>query len=813
MSPARLILAALIAFISTASVHGQDPAGGEATYRQIKAFSLTGGSAEVTNLVLKRDRVEMTLTGTFAFAPPVNGRVTGAVFTGQGHVKADVPPSDFEKDNVRRLLGADLLESDFKTAVLRMTDDTFDAIDRARSAAAAASPRTLAGNSPAPPAAQHLAEEFEPRLTRETGINLSARLATSLLNGETPGVFFAEFDGGRRGRFDFVLDPQMRIPTANFAIDGGEKGLFFRYEPNIFGTEVWMAFYAQQDYDRAVVPYADKSNLVDITNYQATIDVRSPSSRLGISTRIDMKVLAAGVRGITFRVGEGLGTYQDARLKRQLRLKAARLDGQPLPAVQEDWEGGFTVFLPAAAPAGSPLTIEVDLEGNFMDGPAVAPECFYLLSNEAWMPRHGVLDRATFDLTFYHAKRHVVASVGERVSEAPDAVQKDVMVTKYRMDQPVSLVAFAVGQFERSKQMSTTQVGGQAMGGQAIPLEYNGVSAHIASIKNDFIFAEMDNAIRFFSEMFGKYPYPVFGAVIHPYGFGQGFPSLLFLAPADTGTPSAFSFIAHETSHQWWGNVVAWRSYRDQWLSEGFAEYSAWFYTGERTKKENPQAAATLIRASRTSLLDSPRTTTGIGKGRVVDIGPIILGHRLATTKSGNAYTRLIYDKGALVLRMLHFLLTNPTTGDGKPFFTMMSDFVERYRNGSASTEDFFKVAGEHFAKSPVGVKYGLTDLEWFSRQWVRESGLPSYSVEYEVKQEDASWLVSGTVKQDGVPDTWVMPLPIKFTFAGNQTAKTVVRALGASFPFQLKLPSKPVKVELDPDSWVLSEKTSTKGK
>jgi len=58
---------------------------------------------------------------------PVNGHdVTGAVFVGRGKFTADIPPNEFEKDNVRRLLGSNEVESDFKTAVLRFSDDTFE---------------------------------------------------------------------------------------------------------------------------------------------------------------------------------------------------------------------------------------------------------------------------------------------------------------------------------------------------------------------------------------------------------------------------------------------------------------------------------------------------------------------------------------------------------------------------------------------------------------------------------------------------------------------------------------------------------------
>jgi hypothetical protein len=74
----------------------------------------------------------------------------------------------------------------------------------------------------------HLAAELEPRLRKETGMNISARQLESILNQETPGVFLVELDGGKRGRFTYLFDPQSRIPVSSFGINAGEKGLIFR---------------------------------------------------------------------------------------------------------------------------------------------------------------------------------------------------------------------------------------------------------------------------------------------------------------------------------------------------------------------------------------------------------------------------------------------------------------------------------------------------------------------------------------------------------------------------------------------------------
>src|SRR5262245_6798125 len=97
LSSAGRTLAALslvVCGFSAASKPAVDAAGpppiqaseAKSLYDGIKSFALTGGSAEVSNLTLKRDRVEMTFNGTFYFAAPANGKVTGAVFVGDGRI-------------------------------------------------------------------------------------------------------------------------------------------------------------------------------------------------------------------------------------------------------------------------------------------------------------------------------------------------------------------------------------------------------------------------------------------------------------------------------------------------------------------------------------------------------------------------------------------------------------------------------------------------------------------------------------------------------------------------------------------------------
>ncbi len=759
----------------------------QALYRTIQSFQLTGGTARVDNLTLKRDRAEMTFNGSFYFAGPANGRITGAVFIGEGTFKADPPPNAFERTNVRRMLDAPTVESDFKTAVLRFSDGTFDVIG------------TGASPGPAPPEAIKLATEYEARVRRETGASMAGRIAVSVLNDERPGVFAAEFDKGKRGRFTYLFDYQGRLPVAYFRLNAGEKALIYTHKEEQIGNQVWMASYALEDYAKGTVGYSDAFNLVTVNRYTLDVDLRDPKKALSYVARLDLTALSGQTHALPFTLNESLPELGDARLKRALRVKSARIvDGPPIGVAQEDWEGGFTLLLPSPLAAKDQVSIELRIEGDFMREIENIWGLYYPFSNECWYPRHGYLVRSTFDMTFHHDKNVKVAAVGTRVREERlTGSLSNESVTRFVLDVPVALASFAVGPFELRAEMN------EMAGRPPLPVEFYSMPAAVVQVEYPFVLAEMRNSINYFSALFGQYPFPVFRATIHPFLFGQGLPTMLMIPKADMADHAVFSFIAHETSHQWWGHQVLWRSYRDQWLSEGFAEYSGLIYTGRR---DRPKSVSQMLKEMRETVR-SPVNPFAKGNVRATDLGPIVMGHRLA------AYTDLVYNKGALVLRMLHFLFTDPSTLSGQPFFDMMSDFTRRFQGSSASTDDFRMVAGEHFAKTRIAQKYGIRDLDWFFGQWVYGTELPSYRLEYLIAADGDAFVIKGTVFQDGIPagENWFMPLPLVMRLDGDKVGRALVYAMGPQTPVALRVASKPRSIDLDPDMWVLSEKTTAK--
>src|SRR5262249_26696041 len=234
------------------------------------------------------------------------------------------------------LLGAESVESDFKTAVLRFSDDTFERLGQ-----------SINANNPADPQAQKLAAELDARVLKQTGANLPARIGLSILNHEKPGFFFATFDGGKRRRFNFLLYDQNRIPVANFDINAGEKGLIFAYKPEDYNNDAWMAFYGLEDYQARTVQYSDVNNIIDVSHYDLTLDLSDHKKSISLLARVKANTLVGNVRALTFQIGESLSEYDNLRLNKQLRLKKARIGTEDMAFAQEDWEGGFSVFLPA----------------------------------------------------------------------------------------------------------------------------------------------------------------------------------------------------------------------------------------------------------------------------------------------------------------------------------------------------------------------------------------------------------------------------------------------------------------------------------
>jgi len=245
-------------------------------------------------------------------------------------------------------------------------------------------------------------------------------------------------------------------------------------------------------------------------------------------------------------------------------------------------------------------------------------------------------------------------------------------------------------------------------------------------------------SLEFFQETFGPLPLKELTVVPVDRDYSQGFLGFLTLSKYQIyyGKPdSPYGFddrrgiIAHEMAHQWWGNLVGWSSYRDQWISEAMASYAAMLYS----RKELGLSRAK-IRGLTSGWSQALGRTTADGR-TLESIGPVTLGHRLSSTKAPAAYFPIVYLKGAMILDMLSRYFR-----DEDLFPILMKEIVKAAANHAISSEDFMAAVS----------KLSGVDLDWFTRQYVHGTGIPDIFYSYEFKEmDDGTWAIDGVARQD----------------------------------------------------------------
>jgi len=181
----------------------------------------------------------------------------------------------------------------------------------------------------------------------------------------------------------------------------------------------------------------------------------------------------------------------------------------------------------------------------------------------------------------------------------------------------------------------------------------------------DIVGADVANSLSFFTNMYGPPLFKHYYATEIPYYHGQAFPGLIhlswvtFINYASDGEDE--SFRAHEMAHQWWYYGVEPASYRDAWMSEGFAEFSGLWYM-QSVLHDNDK----YLKKLRTAREDIRRERS--------KAAPLGIGTRAAESWRGD-YQLITYEKGAWVLHMLRNMLldtrcmtfTRPTAASAPP--------------------------------------------------------------------------------------------------------------------------------------------------
>jgi len=150
-------------------------------------------------------------------------------------------------------------------------------------------------------------------------------------------------------------------------------------------------------------------------------------------------------------------------------------------------------------------------------------------------------------------------------------------------------------------------------------------------------------------------------------------------------TRSHKEYLVHELSHQWWGGLVSWKSYRDLWITEGLPQFSSLWYLKETLPKEKWEPI--LRKVKNRVIKDSPN-------------GPLYYGGRLANLSDNyEIYQTLIYNKTALLFLMLQEMLGTEDlfrrfrlTIESSRFHNLTTqEFVQKFTEGDKRLTRFFE--------------------------------------------------------------------------------------------------------------------------
>jgi hypothetical protein len=720
-----------------------------------------GSYATVNNLKLKRDAATFTLkSGELYFITPVEDRVTAAVFIGDGEMSL-TPPTDIEKHSLSIFTNEGSITEPFTKLVLRFSDKTFEEVKSSPNA-------TMKTGGPAASQARNAYRDNQELLRKRLRDNREARTLYDVLNPAGEDFFMAFIDGKRFSKLVFLLEP-FGVPNAT-----PEEIALFSYGETDGG--MWTAFHREEEYKKGTASSSEDNRLIDITRHE--LDAAIKGTHLAATDRLTFRNLHAGTRVVPFE------------LFRTLRVSRVQdADGNDLGFIQEgkDEDSDFAVITPKPLDAGQTyqFTIQYDGDGALRDS---GGGNYILIPRSTWYPGNAntlfAEDRAIFDMTFRYPKS--LTFVGTGAPAGPESREGDLTVAKWSSGQTELAVAgFNYGRFKK-KMISDKESGYDVefYANTEVPDELKDIQNQIDRIESqggktmttlgsisttqmaDPALADAQNASRIYNAYFGKLPYSRIAMTQQPAAnFGQAWPTLVYmpyLAYVDTtqrnqligtrgGTDTFWRYVApHEIAHQWWGHIIGWDSYHDQWMSEGFAEFSASLYV--QLTRGNDKFVDFWEDLRKQIVEASPATKDR----KPYTVGPVTQGYRLNNAKTGGVARFLIYPKGAYILHMLRMMMYQQNKGGDVRFQEMMKDFVKTHFNQPVSTEDFKAIVEKHMTPEMNVDNSGKMD--WYFNQWVYGTQVPAYKLEYNVTGDG---VLSGKITQSGVSDDFVMLVPI----------------------------------------------------
>jgi hypothetical protein len=722
--------------------------------------------------------------GTLAFTREVNGRITGAMFEGVGEVLL-VPPNRAEKTSLALFTGSAVLEQRFQSAYFRFSDDKIVAELRAG----------LRGH---PDDAQEFISHWqEPAtlLARGDALNIlqamtsskeaAARFLHLRIGGTTNGIIDVFFDTSSPEQISVA---QATITTTTTYYD------------------TWTSFPMRSVRQAAgEEDPATRANF-EMSNYVLRVKVQPPTD-LSAEAEFTITPHHSGQRTVVLE------------LSRYLRLTEARVNGAPAEFIQNEAIGGselsrrgddlIGLVLPAPLEKDKPVKLSFKYSGPVMFN--AGGELIYVGSRGTWYPNMGP-NFSMFDLTFECPSDWSVVGTGKQVSST---VSEGKRITRFVTEKPIGRAGFNLGKFVAATS-SAGAVQIHAYGARNVEQSLAGAEARAGRKPDPAREAQQiadlaASTVEFLSAELDPFPYSNLEITQLPGMLSQSWPGLIYLSSTAFLTPDerrvlgvrdpyvelllSRLMLSHETAHQWWGDAVDWVSYRDEWIVEALANYSALVML----EKQHPGDMRTALNYYRNELLRESKN------GIIADAGPVTLGRRLTSSKFPDAYERVLYGRGTWLIHMLRTMLHEAAGGDGDAvFFSALKGLLDAAPNHKVSTLDL-QHAFEQVMPASLGYE-GKKSLAWFFDSWVNGDSIPQFSLEnLRMTPTGGKLKVTGTIKQEHAAHDMVTAIPMyTIDAAGKSKFLGFVFADDAKTEFTLMAPAGTKQIVLDPEETVL---------
>ncbi len=798
-------------------------------YSRIRSVGLDPSRVyHVRDASIHRPNLDLTLDdGTLAFTEDICGCITGAFFEGEGEVLLQ-PPNRVERASMTLFTGMAILEEQFMSAYFRFNDDTAAVLQPFLSPAQESDSSDFLKNSDAD--ARRLAEYDASRLLLDLSHFLPPA-AASPRNRKFPPFLHAHLEGRNLGAFEVFWDAANAEPLWAGQAHIKDATEFF---------DIWTSFAPASS--KPVAASAPRGNDIAITSFRIQASV-NPPTQLQASTEMDVRVRNGGQRTLFLE------------LSRYLKIDSVAANGRPLAFIQNPAIEGtqlqrkgndlVAVVFPAELNDGQELKLTFRYAGDVIS--EAGNGLLYVGARGTWYPNFG-FNPAMFDLVFHYPPGWTLLATGKQVSPPGHAapVPGEIageQVAHWVSERPIPVAGFNLGKYARAEAKAGNVVV-QAYGTSGVeksfpeappevieppifppsrrrpspPIE---VTPALPSPAHDVqvVANRAAKAIESFSQWFGPYPYGSLALTQMPGALSQGWPGLVFLSSYAFLSPQEqierhldpvvraldSQVLVHETAHQWWGDLVLWKTYHDQWLSEGLANYASLLVL----EQQNPTAFHLVLEKYRRDLASKNKDGEWLR-----DAGPVTLGQRLVSSHFPEGYEAISYERGTWLFHMLRSMMRDSDesshsrrqkTNPDEPFFRGLRKARDRYAGKSISTQELMQIFEEELPR-PLWYD-NHHKLDWFVDGWINGTALPELSTrEIHITQKAGVTSVSGFIVQKDAPNDLVTAVPVY----GETASKSLVflgqvLADGPDTSFRLNAPNTVRKIVLDPNQTILT--------